>query len=206
MTGRDDGQAPEHAESVRRTMAALEEAARGSGAAPEALLALVYDELRALANRYLAQERRDHTLQPTALVHEAFLRLVDQTQVVWQNQAHFFSAAATMMRRVLVDHARHHKAQKRGGPDAQRVTLTGVDPGGAAEATLTLDELLSLDDALNELETLDPTQRQLAELRLFAGLPMDEVARVLELSLRTAEREWRMARAWLTQRLQSEHL
>lgn len=164
--------------------------------AREDLVPLVYRELRQRAAAYLRRERSDHTLQPTALVHEAYLRLVGQERVAWQNRAHFFGMAAQMMRRVLIDHARRHRAAKRPGA-AFKVTLD--DRIGAAVPPAC--ELLLLDQALCDLAELDPRQAQIVELRYFGGLSEQEVAAVLSLSRATVTREWRTARAWLARRL-----
>jgi RNA polymerase sigma factor (TIGR02999 family) len=169
---------------------------RGDLQARDDLLPLVYDELRQRAARYLRHERRGHTLQPTALVHEAYLRLVGQKRVAWQNRAQFFGVAARMMRRILVDHARAHQAAKRPG-GALRVTLD--DRIGAVPP---LDcELLLLDQALGDLAHRDPRQGKIVELRYFGGLAEQEVADVLDLSRATVTREWQSARAWLYRRI-----
>jgi RNA polymerase sigma factor (TIGR02999 family) len=160
------------------------------------LLPLIYGELRRLAAHYLRRERPDHTLQPTALVHEAYLRLVDQTRAQWQNRAHFFGAAAQMMRRILVDHARQHKAAKRGG-SGQRVTL---DEKVAFAPEREMD-LLALEDALIKLEQVDPQKSRLVELRFFGGLSTEEAAEVLGVSPATVTRQWRAAKAWLLREL-----
>ncbi len=163
---------------------------------PEELLPFVYDELRALARHYLGGERIGHTLQPTALVHEAFMRLVDQRRVTWKGRRHFFAVGARMMRRVLVDWARKHKSRKRGG-DWQRVTLTGVGLG----SDLALDEVLALDQALASLAELDARQAEIVELRFFAGFSVEEAAELLGVSKRTVEGDWTHARAWLKREL-----
>ncbi len=164
------------------------------------LMPVVYDELRRLARAYLLRERPDHTLQPTALVHEAYLRLVDQTRVDWQGRTHFFAVGAQMMRRLLVDHARQQDRAKR-GRDWQRVTLAEAPALGEA---LEREDLLALDAALEKLKTLDERQAQVVELRFFAGLRVDEVAAYLEVSKRTVEGDWTHARAWLRRELTSE--
>ena len=159
---------------------------------------LVYDELRRLAASFLRRERRDHTLQPTALVNEAYMRLVDQHAVSWENRAQFFGLAAQMMRRILVNHAQARRAEKRGG-GATRITL---DPSHAASKDRTL-EVLAVDEALAKLAGFDPFKARLVELRIFAGLTMEEAATVLGKSKPTLEREWRLARAWLHKELES---
>ena len=181
----------------------------GNPAALEALWPLVYEELRIMAARHLLGERRAHTLQRTALVHEAFLRLVDQNQVDWQGRAQFYGLASQMMRRVLVDHARRRLAQKRGG-DVQRVSLeeSGVaaDDGAAFPDALAVTEhpgvdLGAIDVALKRLEAMDPQQGKLVELRFFGGLTIADTAAVLGVSAATVKREWAIARAWLQREL-----
>ena len=170
--------------------------AQDEASTPEELLPFVYDELRALARHYLGGERIGHTLQPTALVHEAFLRLVDQRRVNWKGRRHFFAVGARMMRRVLVDWARKHKSRKRGG-DWHRVTLTGA----GLEGDLALVDVLSLDQALESLAELDARQAEIVELRFFAGFSVEEVADLLDVSKRTVEGDWTHARAWLKREL-----
>ena len=165
----------------------------GNEAALERLLPLVYDELRRQARRYLAGERSDHTLQPTALVHEAFVRLVAQRGVRWQNRAHFFGVSAQLMRRILVDHARARAAAKRGGGEEGVAIPT---PESAAQPPV---EVVALDAALTQLAGLDPTQARVVELRYFGGLTVEETAEVLHISPATVKREWTMAKAWLYQ-------
>ena len=153
-------------------------------------------ELRKLAASYLRRERRDHTLQPTALVNEAFLKLVDQRAVRWQNRAHFFGIAAQAMRRILVDHARAHASSKRGG-EMRKVPLDeAVQIGGGGDV-----DLLALDEALTRLAALDPQQSRIVELRFFGGLTMEETAEVMHISPATIGREWRIAKAWLSAEL-----
>jgi RNA polymerase sigma factor (TIGR02999 family) len=153
---------------------------------------LVYSELLRAARRYMRGERPDHTLQPTALVHEAYLRLVGQREIAWQNRAHFFGVAAQLMRRILVDHARARQAEKRGG-DVGMVPLEEAmvfkEEGGPA--------LLALDQALTRLNQFDPRQGRIVELRFFGGLTEEEIAAVLGVSARTIKRDWNVARAWL---------
>jgi RNA polymerase sigma factor (TIGR02999 family) len=171
----------------------------GDAGALEELTPLVYGELHRIARRHLAREEPDHTLQATALVHEAFLKLVDQHRVEWRSRAHFFNLAATLMRRILVDHARASDRLKRGG-GVTKVSL--IDAAHASEAgPLDLADILTLDRALDELKSLDPRQSQIVELRFFGGLTLDETAETLELSTGTIRREWAVARAWLFQRL-----
>jgi len=158
----------------------------------EELMPLVYDELRRLAAHYLRHERPDHTLQPTALVHEAYLRLVDQTQVRWQNRAHFFGIAANLMRQILVNHALSHRASKRGGT-AIKLTL---DEAAGLSKQRDVD-LVALDEALTRLAALDSQPSRIVELRFFGGLSIEETAEVLRISPATVKREWTMAKAWL---------
>ena len=163
----------------------------GDAAALEELVPLVQTELKRLARAYLRRERQGHTLQTSALVNEAFLRLVDN-QISWQNRAHFFGIAAQLMRRVLVDHARAQQGLKRGG-DQQRVSLADIAEMPDARTA----DLVALDDALTTLAALDARQSQVVELRYFGGLTIDETAEVLGLSTATVEREWTLARAFL---------
>jgi len=160
------------------------------------LTPLVYQELRRLAHGYLAGERQGHVLQTTALVNEAFVRLVDWRQVEWQNRAHFFGVSATLMRHILVQFAREQQAAKRGG-QAIQVSLSEA----AAVSTRQNPDLVALDDALTELEKLDPRQARTVELRFFGGLSLEEAAEVLCVSVSTVRRDWRMAEAWLHQQL-----
>ena len=164
----------------------------GDQSALEQLTPLVYSELRRLAGRYLRKERPDHTLQSTALVHEAFLRMIDQRSVKWQNRAHFFGVAAQMIRRILVDHARSRYASKRGA-GAPRLSL---DEAIALPERRDLD-LVALDDALNSLAKIDPQQSRIVELRFFTGLTVEETAEVLGISPATVKRDWVTAKAWL---------
>ena len=156
------------------------------------LTPLVYDDLRRLAARYMQREPVDHTLQPTALVHEAYLRLIDQRQVQWRNRAHFFAMAAGMMRRVLVDHARGRLAEKRGG-GWDRVTLV-EDQLAAAQGGV---DVLALHESLERLAAFDPQQERIVELRYFGGLTIEETAEVVGISPATVVREWTIAKAWL---------
>ncbi|MCI0627172.1 MAG: sigma-70 family RNA polymerase sigma factor [Acidobacteria bacterium] len=156
------------------------------------LTPLVYSELRRLANHYFRSERADHTLQPTGLVHEAYLRLIDQTSIRWQNRAHFFGIAANLMRQILVNHALSHQAAKRGGT---LVKLTLDDAVGVVKEQD--PDLVALDGALSQLATLDLQQGRIVELRFFGGLTIEETAEVLQISPATVKREWTMAKAWL---------
>lgn len=166
----------------------------GSRSARDELIAVIYDELRSLADRYMRGERGDHTLQPTALVHEAYLRLVGQTKVRWRNRDHFIAVAATTMRRVLVDHARGHNRDKRGGGQL-RLSLRDTDDGEFVVENGV--DFVSLDAALEELAMTYPRESQIVELRFFGGLSIIETSRVLNVSESTVERGWRFARAWL---------
>ena len=176
----------------------LKRASRGEGSAVNLLMPLVYDELRALAESYLQRERSGHTLQATALVHEAYVRLIDQQGVEWQNRAHFFAVAAQAIRRILVDHARSRLRVKRGG-DRERVKLDSK--------ILILPEthldLLALEDALGKLTKLNERQAQIVELRFYGGMSLKEVATFLDISPRTVDGDWSMARAWLRRELQA---
>jgi RNA polymerase sigma factor (TIGR02999 family) len=169
----------------------------GDQSVGERLLPAIYAELHRQAERAMRREASEHTLQPTALVHEAYLRLVDQSRVEWRNRAHFFGVAAQLMRRILVDHARARLAAKRGG-DVQRMTLSDADaPADADEGV----DVLALHEALESLTKLDPRQARLVELRYFTGLTIEETAEALELSPATVKREWMVARAWLRREL-----
>ncbi len=168
----------------------------GDQAALDELLPQVYDELRRLANYYLRQERLGHTLQTTALVHEAYLRLVGEKEVDWQNRAHFFGIAAVRMRQILVEYARSRQAAKRGGGE-YRLSLSGADRL-AKERDV---NLLALDDALQSLESLDPQKARIVDLRYFGGLTIEETAEVLKISSATVKRDWSMARAWLRSKI-----
>jgi RNA polymerase sigma factor (TIGR02999 family) len=181
--------------TVHDVTALLDDWSRGDRRALDRLLPLVYAELRRVATRQLRRERNGHTLQPTALVHEAYLRLVEQRNVEWQNRAHFYGVAAQVMRRILVDHARRQTARKR-GDGAQRVPIEDIAETVAAEVPV-----LVLDQALGRLEQLDPGLAHIVELRAFGGLTIDEVAHVLNVSVSTAKRDWRTAKAWLRNEL-----
>lgn len=172
----------------------------GDGAALDVLLPIVYAELRRQARRALRREAAGHTLQPTALVHEAYLRLVDQRPRCWQGRAQFYGVAARCMRQVLVDAARIRHAAKRGG-GAHPITLSDVDQVVAASAEEPGDDVLALDEALTRLAALDPEQARLVELRYFAGLTLDDTAATLGVSPATVSREWTVARRWLRREL-----
>lgn len=166
--------------------------AKGDRSALDEMLPLVYNELKRLAAHYLRQERPDHTLQTTALVHEAYLRLVNQQNVDWKNRAQFLGVAAEMMRRILVNHARDRAADKRGG-GAERVSLSfAIESGRQIDI-----DLISLDDALTELSKMDPRKSQVIEMKFFGGMTTEETAEILKVSTATIERDWTVARAWL---------
>jgi RNA polymerase sigma factor (TIGR02999 family) len=164
----------------------------GDIGARDALIPLVYDELRRVAKKNLAGQRSDHTLQATALVHEAYLRLVNRKAANWQSRTHFFALAAQMMRQILVDHARMHNAEKRGG--GMLTLVLEDDVAGKPEINL---DLIGLDRAMKQLASLDARQSQIVELRFFGGLSIEEAARVVDISPATAKREWATARVWL---------
>lgn len=174
----------------------LHEWSDGDGDAPARLMPLVYNELKRQARNYLARERGSHTLQPTALVHEAYLRLVDQTRISWQNRAHFFGIAANMMRRVLVDYARAHATEKRGGT-AIRLSIEDIQVPLEQRAS----DLVALDEALEKLTELDERKARIVEMRFFGGLTDEEIAEVLKISSRTVLRDWKTARLWLYREL-----
>ena len=169
--------------------------------APEQLMAAVYEELRRMARGYLGRERGDHTLQPTALVHEAYLRLVDQTQIDWQSRAHFFGIAARVMRRILVEHARRHAAAKRGAGVANIPLENAAEIPAPGRV-----DFVALDGALQSLALLCPRQSEVVELKFFGGLTGREISEVLQVSERTVVQDWDFARAWLKRELQGERL
>jgi RNA polymerase sigma factor (TIGR02999 family) len=171
----------------------------GDQAAMQELLVLVYDELRRMADRFLRQERPDHTLQPTALVNELFLRFSGLREMRVESQRHFYGAAANAMRRILVDHARHRKAEKRGGTQQRRISIEDVPED--AFAGVDQPDFERLDDALKALAAIAPEKAQAVELRYFAGLSVDETARVMGISPATVGRHWAFARAWLHREL-----
>jgi len=177
----------------------LARSGQGDADATARLLEVVHEELRALAGGFARGQRAGHTLQPTALVHEAFLKLVHGGPPAWNDRAHFLAVAATAMRQILTDHARARAAQKRGG-EWEKVSLSDLELGRDKENGSEID-LLALDDALEKLRAFDPRKHRVVELRFFGGLTVEEVARVLELSTTTVESEWRAARAWLAARL-----
>jgi RNA polymerase sigma-70 factor (ECF subfamily) len=173
---------------------------RGDSGAGTKLIPVVYEELRRLAGSYMRRERVDHTLQATALVHEAYLKLIEQRSVDWQSRAHFFGVAAQLMRRILIDHARGHLRQKRGGEE-KKVSLDEAFVFSEQRA----DELLAVDDSLNRLAEIDPRQARVVELRFFGGLSVEEAAEVLAVSPKTVKRDWSVAKAWLYADLKERH-
>jgi len=179
---------PSHGEVTRL----LAELSRGNRSAESELIPLVYDELRRIAARFMKQERPDHTLQATAVVHEAYLKLVKQQNVNWQSKAHFLAVAASVMRRVLLDYARSHGREKRGGAHADLPLDEAL-----VFCRQRSDELIELDQALSRLAEVDQRQNQVVELRYYGGLTVEETAAVLGVSPKTVKREWSVARAWL---------
>jgi RNA polymerase sigma factor (TIGR02999 family) len=180
-------------ESSHEITQMLIELTDGNTEVVDVILPHIYGELRRLASSYLRRERSDHTLQPTALVHEAYIKLIDQKRVKWQNRAHFFGIAAQVMRRILMDHARKHNAEKRGGefeklPLEEEILIVSHDKSA---------ELIALDDALEALAQLDEQKAKIVELRYFGGLSIEETAEVMGVSVPTINRQWRMAKAWL---------
>ncbi len=187
----DDGPAMESSEGEVTTL--LQRWREGDAEVLDRLAPLVYDQLRVIARGYMRREREDHTLQPTALVGEVFLRLINQRKATWHDRAHFFTFAARMMRNILKDHARSHLADRRGGKDSIKLPLTDE----LAWVRSSPEDLLDLNRALDRLEKLDPRKSQIIELRFFLALNMEEAADVLGLSLATAERDLKFARSWL---------
>jgi len=177
----------------------LKEWGDGDQSARDQLMPLVYDELRRMAHQHMRKERPGHTLQTSALVHEAFVRLVDQSEVQWQNRAHFFGIAAQMMRRILVDYARSRGYAKRGG-DARQVSLDEVAIVSEERAA----DVVALDDALTSLATIDSRKSQIVELRFFSGLSIEETAEVLAVSPGTVMRDWALAKAWLRREMTAD--
>lgn len=176
----------------------LQDWSRGNRAAADSLVPFVYDELRRVAANYLRGERSNHTLQPTALVNEAYLKLIDISNISWQDRVHFFAVASNVMRQILVDYARARATDKRGGA-AQTISLNeAISFSKESEV-----DLLSLNDALDRLAKLDPQQARIVEMRFFGGLSVEETALVLGFSTRTVKREWSFAKAWLHKTLQS---
>lgn len=177
----------------------LDDWRQGDLTAIEKLTPLIYDELRRIAHRYVQRERNGHTLETTALVNEAYLRLAGQKQIEWQNRSHFFAVTAQVMRHILIDHARRRRFLKHGG-DAQQVSLSHAAMMSEQRAA----ELVTLDEALDELAKLDGRKSRVVELRYFGGLSLEETAEVLEVSLMTVRRDWRAAKAWLFRRIKND--
>jgi len=171
---------------------------RGNERALDELMPIVYSELENIARRFLIYERKDHTLNTSALVHEAYLNLVDQRQANWQNKAHFLAIAAQSMRRILISYARQHKAQKRGGGQPRITLIEEIVPGNDPD-----EDMIALDESLKRLELLDQRLVKIVEYRFFAGLSIEETAEVLSISPATVKRDWRTAKAWLHQDLRS---
>ena len=184
---------PRHQSEITQLLA---EWSDGNQSALDELYPLVYEELHRLARRYMVRERKGHTLQTTALINEAYVRLVDQKNVHWANRSHFFAISAQIMRRILIDHARRHAFAKRGG-GAHQVSL---DEAASVTPEQSL-QLVRLDEALKSLAEMDPRRSQVVELRYFGGLNNEEIADVLKISENTVTRDWNMARAWLHQQL-----
>lgn len=183
-------------EQQREVTQILHDWSGGDAEASSRLMPLVYTELRRLARTFLSRERGGHTLQPTSLVNEAYLRLVDQTRVNWQNRAHFYGIAANMMRRVLIDHARAHATGKRGG-GAIHLSVDDVQLPIEQRAA----EFIALDEALEKLSQFDQRKCRIVEMRFFAGMTDEEIAEVLDVSIRTVLRDWKTARLWLYREL-----
>jgi RNA polymerase sigma factor (TIGR02999 family) len=190
----------ESSSGSRNLTALLIESGRGDQKALDALMPLIYDELRRLASSHLRREGPGHTLQSTALVNEAYLRLVNQREAKWQNRAHFFAIASQLIRRILVDYARKSHAQKRGAG----VAAVSLDVAPALAATPSGVDVALLNDLLQHLEKLDPQQGKIVELRFFGGLSIEETAEALRISPATVKRDWAMAKAWLMRELQSQ--
>lgn len=174
----------------------LAELTNGNKQVVDSLMPLVYKELHQIAHLNLRNERKDHTLNATALVHEAYFKLVDQTRVNWQNRAHFFAIASQAMRRILINYAHQHKAQKRGG---ENIKVTFVDENVMRESEP--EELIALDEALSRLQTINERQSKIIEYWFFVGLTHEDIAEVLGISVPTVRRDWRFARAWLSREL-----
>lgn len=193
--------ADEDGREIADALAALR---RGAPEAMQRLIPQVYAELRRIAHRQLAAERDDHTLSTTAVVHEAYLRIAAQHDAAWGDRTHFFALAAGVMRRVLTDYARRHRAARRGGRDATRVALDDADAAGVLVAAERAAELLALDEALVRLARADARMAHVVECRVYGGLSATETAEALGVSLRTVEREWALAKGWLYQELRDD--
>jgi RNA polymerase sigma factor (TIGR02999 family) len=196
-----DARPDDEEREIAEALAALR---RGAPEAMDRLVPLVYRELRGIAHRQLAAERGDHTLSTTAVVHEAYLRLVGQREAAWGDRGHFFALAARVMRRVLTDYARRHRRLRRGGPERHAIVLEEADAAGALVATERATELLALDEALDRLAKVDARLAQVVECRAYGGLSAAETAEALGTSLRTVEREFALAKGWLYQALRDD--
>lgn len=185
----------EHSQNITRML--KDWSSGGSREALDQLLPFVYDELHRQASRYLRRERSDHTLQATALIHEAYLKLIDQKEVEWQNRAHFFAVAAQAMRRILVDYARTRKREKRGGDDVKLQLDEAVNVSTGEKSI----DLVALDEALNELAKFDERKAKIVELKFFGGLTVEEMSEVLKISAETVMRDWKKAKVWLYREL-----
>jgi RNA polymerase sigma-70 factor (ECF subfamily) len=177
----------------------LHAAASGQSESINALMAAIYDDMRRLAAHHMSWERKNHTLQPTAIVHEAYVRLIDQHNRNWKDRLHFFALASQMIRRILIDYARAAEAAKRGG-DRTRISLDGHDVAGPERDI----DLIALDEALNELARINEQQSKIVELRYFGGCTIEEVAELLQVGKRTVDRDWQAAKAWLLLRLEGD--
>jgi RNA polymerase sigma factor (TIGR02999 family) len=199
MYAADTPLSPENMQNQENITELLHQLSNGDAVVIDGLLPFVYDDLKKLAAGYLRRERGDHTLQPTALVHEAYLRLIRQRRVSWQNRAHFFGVASRLMRRILVDHARFHNAERRGREFERQQLDENFDKSLEPNT-----QLLRLDEALRDLAKIDPQKARLVELRYFGGLDFEEAAEILGVSIATAKRHWRIAKAFLYGQLYNE--
>ena len=187
--------------SLRAEVTGLLNASNGGDpGAKSRLIPLVYNELRRLAGHYMRQERPGHTLQATALVHEAYMRLIRQREQTWENKAHFFAIAGRLMREILIDHARAHRRGKRGGAWERVSWSEDIGRGGGEDP----EQLIEIDTALKKLEEENPRQSQIVELKFFAGLTVDEIAAALKVSPKTVKRDWNVARAWLHRQIHAD--
>lgn len=177
----------------------LHAAASGERESLDALMAAIYQDMRRLAAHHMSGERKDHTLQPTAIVHEAYVRLIDQRSTDWKDRLHFFAVASRIIRRILIDHARASEADKRGG-NRTRISLADHDVAGPDRDI----DLIALDEAMNELAEINPQQCKIVELRYFGGCTVEDVAEVLKIGKRTVDRDWQAAKAWLFLRLEGD--
>ncbi len=176
----------------------IQEYSRGNEIALNRIMPVIYDELKKISSRYLREEYRNHTFQTTELVHEAYIKLVGAQDIAWENRAHFFGIAAQSMRQILVDHARHRKAKKRGGGKTKLSLDESLIAAGEVD-----EQILNLDDALKKLESVDERSSKIVELRYFSGLTIEETAEVLDISTSTVKRDWNFAKAWLYREIQN---